>query len=75
MERARWSCRAPSLTQRRESVPPTYIAQPDRISSQSPVPRWRVIIMSLVDHTALDFTGSILVVKALVTVVVDPGLE
>jgi hypothetical protein len=31
--------------------------------------------MSLVDHTALDFTGSILVVKALATVVVDPGLE
>ena len=31
--------------------------------------------MSLVDHTELDFTGSILVVKALATVVVDPGLE
>ena len=31
--------------------------------------------MSLVDHTTLDFTGSILVVKALVMVVVDPGLE
>ena len=31
--------------------------------------------MSLVDHTALDFTGSILVVQALIMVVVDPGLE
>jgi len=31
--------------------------------------------MSLVDHTALVFTGSILVVKALVMVVMDPGLE
>ena len=65
----------PSLTQKRERVPPTHIAPPDRISNQSPVPRWRVIIMSLVDHTALDFTGSTLVVQALIMVVVDPGLE
>ena len=31
--------------------------------------------MSLVDHSALDFTGSMLVVQALVTVDVDLGLE